>query len=61
MWLAGWAPWIAVAATGALLARAAHGLSSRRRVARPQALGFQELGLGIGFALCLALGFLVYR
>ena len=61
MSFAGWAPWIAVAATGALLVRAAHGLSPRRRIARPQVVGFQELGVGIAFALSLALGFLGMR
>jgi hypothetical protein len=55
--LAGWAPWIAVAATAVLLLRAAHGLSRWRRIARAQAIGFQELGFGIGFALSLEAGF----
>jgi hypothetical protein len=61
VWLAGWAPWIAVAASVVLLLRAAHGLSPWRRIVRPQALGFQELGLGIGFAATLAAGFLSLR
>ena len=61
MTLAGWAPWVAVAASAALLLRAAYGLSPWRRIVRPQALGFQELGLGLGFAVSLALGFLFVR
>lgn len=54
---AGWAPWAGVAGTAVLLARAAHGLSERRDRVRPQVLGFRELGLGIAFALGLALGY----
>lgn len=54
---AGSAPWAGVCATSALLARAVHGLSPRRRMVRPQALGFRELAFGIGFALALALGY----
>jgi YwiC-like protein len=61
MSLAGWAPWVAVAAAAALLLRAVHGLSSRRRIARAQAVGFQELAVGIGFTLILAVGFLGMR
>jgi hypothetical protein len=59
--LAGWAPWVAVAGIGLLLLRAVYGLSPWRRIVRAQALGFQELGLGLGFALSLALGFLYLR
>lgn len=54
---AGWAPWAGVAAVLALLARAAHGLSSRRKAMRPQALGLRELAFGIAFALALAAGY----
>lgn len=52
------APWTAVAATALLLARALYGLSDKRRPTRPQVLGFQELGLGIAFAVALAAGYL---
>jgi hypothetical protein len=61
MAVAGWAPWIGTVAAGALLLRAAQGLSPDRRAARPQQVGIQELALGIGFALALALGFRALR
>jgi YwiC-like protein len=54
---AGAAPWTGVGATGVLLLRALHGLSSRRRRVRPQVLGFRELGLGIAYVVALALGY----
>jgi hypothetical protein len=55
--LAGWAPWLAPAVFVVLLARAAWGLSSRRRPVRPQALGFQELGYGLLAVALLAVGY----
>lgn len=53
----GRAPWLAALVFAALLVRAVHGLSARRRVVRPQTLGFQELGLGLATALLVALGY----
>ena len=54
----GAAPWLAVAAFVVLLARAAWGLSPYRQRARPQVLGFQELGYGV---LTLVLVLVGYR
>jgi hypothetical protein len=54
---AGWAPWLAPAVFFVLLARAAWGLSSRRRPVRPQTLGFQELGYGLLTLALLAVGY----
>ena len=53
------APWLAAVAFLVLLARAAWGLSSRRRRVRPQALGFQELGFGLLTLALLAFGYRV--
>ena len=50
-------PWLAVAALGVLLARAAHGLSRRRQPLKPKQLGFQELGFGSLVVLLLVIGF----
>jgi hypothetical protein len=61
MSFAGWAPWIAVVAAGGLCVRTTHGLSTRRRIVRPQAVGFQELAVGIAFTVSLAVGFLGMR
>jgi len=52
-----WAPWLATAAFLVLLARAAWGLSPRRRRVRPQVLGFQELGYGLLTLTLLAVGY----
>jgi hypothetical protein len=50
-------PWLAVAAFGALLARAAHGVSKGRALLKPQQLGRQELGYGALVLVLLALGY----
>lgn len=55
----GHAPWAAVAAFALLLARAAWGLSSRRAVVHPRAVGFQELGFGAASTALVAAGFMV--
>ncbi len=57
--LAGWAPWLAVGAFGALLLRAAQGLSALRRPVRPQVIGFREMGYGLLTVLLVALGYLL--
>jgi hypothetical protein len=59
MALAGWAPWLAVAAFGALLLRAAQGLSASRRPVRPQIVGFREMGYGLLTVLLVGLGYLL--
>jgi hypothetical protein len=46
-----------VAAFAILLIRAAWGLSQRRRVVRPQVLGFQEMGFGLLTLVLLAVGY----
>lgn len=53
---AGVTPWLAVIALAILLARAAYGVSPWRRAARPQTIGFLELGLGLLTVLLTALG-----
>jgi len=55
---AGAAPWLGAFAFAVLLARAALGLSPRRRPIRPQQLGFQELGYGVLTLVLLAAGYL---
>jgi hypothetical protein len=55
-WL-GLAPWLAVAAFVVLLARAASGLSTSRRLVRPQVLGFRELGYGVLTLLLVLIGY----
>ena len=50
-------PWLAVAAFAALLARAAHGVSTSRALLKPKQLGRQELGYGALVLLLLALGY----
>ena len=57
LWRQGLAPWIAVAVFGALLVRAAWGLSRFRQRVRPQVVGFQELGFGLATLVLLATGF----
>ena len=52
-----WAPWLAACAFLVLLARAAWGLSPRRRCLRPKVLGFQELGYGLLTLMLLAVGY----
>jgi hypothetical protein len=52
------APWLGVAAFALLLGRAAWGLSVWRRRARPQQLGFEELGYGVLTLVLLAAGYL---
>ena len=49
-------PWLAVAALAVLLLRSLHGLTLARTV-RPQAVGFQEMGYGLGSALAIGLGY----
>jgi hypothetical protein len=56
---AGAGPWLGAIAFLALLARAAWGLSSRRRRMRPQAIGYQELGYGLLTLALLAVGYRV--
>jgi len=53
----GRAPWLSVFAFVVLSARAAFGLSRRRRVVRPRVVGFQELGFGLAFTCLLILGY----
>lgn len=53
---AGVTPWLATLAIAILLARAAYGVSPWRRVARPQTIGFLELGLGLLTVVLTALG-----
>jgi hypothetical protein len=57
LWRRGLAPWIAVGVFGALLVRAAWGLSRFRQRVRPQVVGFQELGFGLLTLVLLATGF----
>lgn len=52
----GLGPWLAVAALAVLLLRSLHGLTLARTV-RPQAVGFQEMGYGLGSALAIGLGY----
>ncbi len=54
---AGVAPWLGVIALLLMLARALHGLSSRRPRLRPQALGFREMGWGLVALVLLAVGY----
>jgi hypothetical protein len=54
---AGCGPLAAVPAFAILLGRAVWGLSSRRRVARPQTLGYQEMVYGLLTLVLLALGY----
>jgi YwiC-like protein len=58
-WLAALAalPWLAVVALATLLARAAHGVSKRRALLKPQQLGRQELAFGSLVVVLLALGY----
>jgi hypothetical protein len=51
------APWLAAAAFGLLLVRAAHGLSRFHRQVRPQAVGIMELAYGLAFVVLIALGY----
>ncbi len=51
------APWLAAAAFGLLLARAAHGLSRFRRRVRAQVVGITEVAYGLAFVLALAIGY----
>ncbi|HMM29433.1 MAG TPA: YwiC-like family protein [Aggregatilineaceae bacterium] len=53
---AGVTPWLATLAIAILLARAAYGVSPWRRAARPQTIGFLELGLGLLTVVLTALG-----
>ena len=52
----GLGPWLAVAALAVLLLRSLHGLTLARTV-RPQVVGFQEMGYGLGSALAIGLGY----
>jgi hypothetical protein len=54
-----WAPWLGVVAFAVLSARAAWGLSPRRKAVRPQVLGYQEVGFGILTLVLLAVGYRV--
>ncbi|HEX6199905.1 MAG TPA: prenyltransferase, partial [Thermoanaerobaculia bacterium] len=53
---AGWLPWLAAAAVGLLLARAAWGLSALRRPATPRAIGFGEIAWGVVTVALVAAG-----
>jgi len=55
--LAGWGPWLAVAAFAILLARAGHGLSPWHARVRAQTVGFTELGYGVMTAVLVAAGY----
>jgi hypothetical protein len=55
--LAGYAPWLGVAAFVVLFARASWGVSRSRAPIRPQRLGFQELASGVLTLALLALGY----
>ena len=57
MSVAGRAPWLSAGAFVLLSARAAFGLSRRRRIARPRVVGLQELGFGLAFTASLILGY----
>jgi hypothetical protein len=54
---AGWGPWLGVIALVLMLARALHGLSSRRPRLRPQAVGFREMGWGLVTLALLTAGY----
>jgi len=56
--LAGWAPWLALAAIIILTARAAWGLSPWRRSVRAQVVGTQELGAGLLTVALTAIGYI---
>ncbi len=49
-------PRLAVLAFVVLLGRSVHGLTLARTL-RPQAVGFQEMGYGLGSALAIGLGY----
>lgn len=49
-------PWLAAGALLVLLGRSVHGLTVAATV-RPQVVGFQELGYGLGSALLIGLGY----
>ncbi len=53
----GWAPRLALPAFAVLLARAAWGVSPRRRVVPPREVGWQELQFGLLTLALLALGY----
>jgi len=53
----GLGPWLAAAAFGVLLVRAALGLSRFRRRVPPRAVGIMELAWGVAFVLVLAVGY----
>jgi hypothetical protein len=57
VYVLGWGPLAALPAFAILLVRAAWGLSKRRRVLRPQALGYQEMGFGLLTLVLLAVGY----
>jgi hypothetical protein len=56
--VAGWAPWLAVAAVVILTARASWGLSPWRRSVRAQVIGTQELGVGLLTVALTAVGYM---
>jgi hypothetical protein len=56
--VAGWAPWLALAAIIILTARAAWGLSPWRRSVRAQVVGTQELGAGLLTVALTAIGYI---
>jgi hypothetical protein len=56
--VAGWAPWLAVAAVVILTARASWRLSPWRRSVRAQVIGTQELGVGLLTVALTAVGYL---
>ncbi len=55
--LAGYAPWLAVAALIVLLARALYGLSPYRGQVKTRTIGFLEIGYGLLVVIAAALGY----
>ncbi|MCB0313463.1 MAG: prenyltransferase, partial [Calditrichaeota bacterium] len=50
-------PWLAAAAEGILLVRAAAGLSAFRKAIKAKQVGFQEIAYGLIFVLLAAMGY----
>lgn len=56
---AGVAPWTALLALAALLARAIYGLSPRRTAVRAATIGFQEMAFGVLIVVCVVIGYVL--